>query len=471
MNGASARWSDPMTERDLKLIEDGSRSYTLTRLENWGGRLQDLINQYGPDPVERVAISTDPEPSERSGVHRLLDIVGVGELSQMNSISQDFVVRHGSAGNDYIIGLQDNEKIFGYGGNDWIEGRYGFDTIDGGDGNDILFGGFDKDLLYGGPGDDWLSGEDHDDLLDGGAGNDNIQGGRENDVLAGRSGNDTLLGDNGDDRLVGGDGHDLLWGLDQDDRLEGGIGNDTLIGGRGYDALVGGDGDDHYVFSKDDVIPGNGIVPIPIDGSVTSTSTPDGGRITEVSGGGIDTISADYSFALAGIAHVENLTLTGVNNINATGNYADNRLTGNDADNRLRGSLGYDTLDGRGGADTFVFGAVAESTSLGRDRTLNMNLNTEDRFDFTLVPTSIGTTVTTGALNVSSFDADLAVAVNAGLAVNGVILFDPSSGNMNLAGQVYLVLDANADGAYTAGADYVIQMHYHTGTLTLDDFI
>jgi hypothetical protein len=50
------------------------------------------------------------------------------------------------------------------------------------------------------------------------------------------------------------------------------------------------------------------------------------------------------------------------------------------------------------------------------------------------------------------------------------VLFDPSSGDLNLAGHVFLVVDANGDGSYTAGQDYVVQMVNTAGAFSLDDF-
>ncbi len=53
--------------------------------------------------------------------------------------------------------------------------------------------------------------------------------------------------------------------------------------------------------------------------------------------------------------HLVNVTLTGTNNANLTGNDYDNVLTGNDGDNILMGGAGNDTLEGGGGKDTAVF--------------------------------------------------------------------------------------------------------------------
>ena len=46
--------------------------------------------------------------------------------------------------------------------------------------------------LFGGGGNDTLNGDDGNDLLDGGRGDDNINGGDDNDTIIGNAGNDTI---------------------------------------------------------------------------------------------------------------------------------------------------------------------------------------------------------------------------------------------------------------------------------------
>ncbi|KQQ47922.1 hypothetical protein ASF58_00720 [Methylobacterium sp. Leaf125] len=126
----------------------------------------------------------------------------------------------------------------------------------------------------------------------------------------------------GDNHLFGGAGNDTL---------SGGAGNDTLDGGTGNDTLYGGTGDDTY------------IVDSPTE------------RVIELANEGTDTVLASVTFKLQ--ANLENLTLTGREAINGTGNFQSNILIGNSAANVLDGSGGKDVLIGGGGADTFVFRA------------------------------------------------------------------------------------------------------------------
>ena len=105
--------------------------------------------------------------------------------------------------------------------------------------------------------------------------------------------------------------------------------------GQGVDTLIGGNGDDVYIVD-------------------TTTDV-----ITEVTGGGNDTIQSYVSYSLdsAALAEVENLTLMGTDNINATGNAFKNRLIGNSGNNLITGGAAADTLSGGGGSDTLDGGA------------------------------------------------------------------------------------------------------------------
>ena len=96
-----------------------------------------------------------------------------------------------------------------------------------------------------------------------------------------------------------------------DNNLVGNSGNNTLDGETGQDSMSGGTGDDIYI----------------VDNS--------GDTITENSGEGTDLIQSSVSYIASD--NVENLTLTGSGNINATGNSLSNELTGNNGSNTLYG--------------------------------------------------------------------------------------------------------------------------------------
>ena len=109
--------------------------------------------------------------------------------------------------------------------------------------------------------------------------------------------------------------------------LTGNAAANVLDGGLGADTMAGGLGDDTYVVDN-----------------IKDT-------VNEAVNAGIDTVQSSLSWTLG--KNLENLTLTGVAAINATGNELANVLQGNAAANTLNGGAGNDTyLIGRGsGAD------------------------------------------------------------------------------------------------------------------------
>ncbi|QZP31465.1 putative Ig domain-containing protein [Pseudomonas sp. DR48] len=121
----------------------------------------------------------------------------------------------------------------------------------------------------------------------------------------------------------------MISGTDQADTLVGSSGNDTLDGDLGADSMTGGDGNDIYV----------------VDNAADSVVE------TNASPSQIDTVQASVSWTLG--ANLENLVLTGVSDINGTGNELRNFITGNAAANVLNGAAGADSMSGGDGNDTY----------------------------------------------------------------------------------------------------------------------
>lgn len=271
--------------------------------------------------------------------------------------------------------------------NSFIAGEDGDnDAITGGSGNDLIFGGGQGDDLVGGLGDDLLVGGAGDDDLDNrlNAALDDFEGAIGADTMVGGAGNDTYGVDDLLDVVVevagegtdtvetfladlsiaamtnvenlaflgadasqfvgtGNTGNNVITGGDLNDTLSGLAGNDTLNGGLGADTMIGGEGNDTYVV--DDV------------GDVVNEST---GLAADV-----DTVQSSVSFTLA--AGVENLTLTGADAINGTGNAGINTIIGNDAANQLFGGGNNDTLTGNDGNDLLDGGTGNDTISGGDD--------------------------------------------------------------------------------------------------------
>ncbi|RZT11247.1 Hemolysin-type calcium-binding repeat-containing protein [Duganella sp. CF402] len=310
-------------------------------------------------------------------------------------------------------GLADGESYWAARGADGTA-----QSLFGGDGNDTLNGGGGADTLNGGAGDDTYIVANGGIVITEapGAGTDTVKtslaaltlaanvengmalgagavaltGNALNNVLSGNSGNDTLDGAAGNDTLAGGVGDDsytvdavgdviienasagtdavkvmlaaagtytlsanienatvgnaiavnlagneqanLLTGNAAVNKLEGGAGNDTLDGGAGIDSLVGGSGDDTYV--------------VDVAGDV----------VTELDGGGKDTILTGLGTYTLTAANVEIVRYTGATTFNATGNAGDNQLEGGAGNDTLNGAAGNDTLMGGAGNDSLQGG-------------------------------------------------------------------------------------------------------------------
>ena len=251
---------------------------------------------------------------------------------------------NGTPENDVLLGTQFDDSIFGLVGNDTVVGEDGNDSLNGDNGNDYLLGEDGNDSLRGGANDDVIFGLDGNDTLDGGDGTD---------ILIGGSGNDTYIVDNLADSITeaANSGIDTVrssvsWtlgnylnnlsltgtnaingtGNDLNNKITGNAANNSLNGGDGTDTLIGGSGNDTYI----------------IDNLADS--------IIEAANSGIDTVRASVSWTLGN--YLNNLSLTGTNAINGTGNDLNNKITGNAANNSLNGGNGNDTLTGSGGNDT-----------------------------------------------------------------------------------------------------------------------
>lgn len=307
--------------------------------------------------------------------------------------------------------------LTGGNGQNTLDGGAGADTMTGGNNDDTYVldsagdtitpdaGGTDTLIVKLGSG-TYTLGADFENLTLFGIASANITGNDGGNILTGSSGNNTLDGGLGADSMIGGLGNDTYvvddagdsvtedtsggidtikssidfdLGADGDDvenltlaALAGNIdgtgnalanvitgneGNNTLDGGlgTGIDTLIGGAGNDTYLV---DLVKVSGVVKLMA-------------LITEVAGapGGIDTLvvrSDDLALTTAVngplSANLENLDIsqTGSNLLNLTGNASNNTLTGNDAGNTLNGLVGADNMYGGNGNDTYIFDSALD---------------------------------------------------------------------------------------------------------------
>ncbi len=111
--------------------------------------------------------------------------------------------------------------------------------------------------VTGSAGNDRMIGGDEDEIMAAGRGADIVRGRGGDDHIRGQAGDDRLVGGAGDDTLKGGGGVDRLIGNGGEDQLRGGGGADTLKGGRADDVLTGNGGADVFQFGArhgDDVV-------------------------------------------------------------------------------------------------------------------------------------------------------------------------------------------------------------------------
>lgn len=197
-------------------------------------------------------------------------------------------------------------------------------------------------------GDDTVLALGGDDLIEGSAGNDVLNGGGGFDTVdyTGSTGgvtvNLTTNTASGDwaqgDTLIS---IENIIGSQLDDFLTGSATLNILNGGLGADYMAGGaNNDTYYVESMGDVL-------------------------VEVAGQGTDTVISSIAWTLA--ANFENLTLTGVQAIDGTGNSVNNRIIGNDGNNTLGGGAGADNISGGAGNDHLLGGEGNDILDGGAD--------------------------------------------------------------------------------------------------------
>lgn len=152
---------------------------------------------------------------------------------------------YGLGGDDTISAGSGDDRLYGGSGNDLVYGGQGNDTVFGDDGNDTIWGGVSGSTIYGDAGDDFIDADAGDDTIYGGAGSDNIFGDEGNDTIFGGDGNDHLNDGEGDDSVTGGAGDDNFYASSGNDTLEGGDDADTfhfLVGNYADGAVVAIDG-------------------------------------------------------------------------------------------------------------------------------------------------------------------------------------------------------------------------------------
>lgn len=291
-------------------------------------------------------------------------------------------------------------------GDDLIEGGPGDDVLDGGGGDDTLIGGPGADTLNGGSGMDTasyagalsgvfanladaslnnndalgdtytsienLTGTDFADTLTGDGGANILDGGAGIDAMFGGAGDDTYLIDTIGDKAyeTPGQGADTVitsisyslvgqyienliligsanidaTGNSLNNTISGNDHNNRINGGAGVDIMHGGAGNDTYIVSQS------------------------GDKAFEQNGAGIDTVESSLRhYSLIG-QYIENLILTGSENISGNGNTLNNTIIGNAGDNSIDGRQGADILKGGAGNDFYYVDNIGDKVYEEKDQ-------------------------------------------------------------------------------------------------------
>jgi Ca2+-binding RTX toxin-like protein len=335
----------------------------------------------------------------------------------------------GYRGDDRLIGKNGDDSLYGYGGKDLLDGGGGRDRMEGGASDDTYVVDNKGDRLVE------FSGEGKDHVLSSisfslpsyfenltltsrdavsGVGNEH------SNLLRGSNGNNVLKGEGGNDRLFGEGGVDVL---------NGGTGADRMAGGGGGDTFVVDHRNDHVI--EDDVA-------------------------------GRDSVKSSVDFTLP--SYVEQLTLTGSQDIDCVGNALRNVLTGNSGANRLNGEggrdilyggvgsdrldggSGQDSLDGGKGADAFVFVRAAESRTGVGDIIVEFQTGID-------------------VADLSEMDANVVMPGDQAFTFISESDFSQVAGELRY---VAAVVSGDVDGDGTADFEIAVA---NGATMTLDDFV
>ena len=367
-----------------------------------------LINSSGDSITELTGEGTDT--ANASVTYTI-----ASEVENLTLTGVDVISGTGNGLANVLTGNSAGNVLTGLGGADTFNGGGGDDTFVGGLGDDTYFVDSVADVVteVTGEGIDTIFSTVTYQLLPG-----------SDDLTLTGAANINATGNGGANLITGNDGNNLL---------AGGGGTDTLVGGLGIDTLKGGTSDDTYqVVDTIDVI-------------------------TELANQGIDTVVSTVNYRIG--TNVENLTVTGTDNLTLTGNGYGNVLIGNDGVNLISGLGGADTMDGGLGNDTL-------NGSIGNDRfvfdTALGAANVDTIVSFSTIDTlelsaAIFTTLSEGVLDVDQF-----VTGAGALDANDHIIYNSTTGAVSY--------DADGIGG-SAAIQFATFTGGVTGTLSAADFM
>ncbi|HEX3674766.1 MAG TPA: calcium-binding protein [Rhizomicrobium sp.] len=285
---------------------------------------------------------------------------------------------------------------------------------------------------------------------------------------------DFLLGSQAGSTVTGGEGNDTFHGGGVGATLNGGGGNDNFIFGANFDGTdnIDGGAGTNVVHLMGDYSAGltfgatslENIEQLDVHRGDSYDLTLNAGNDT--AGNSLDvhgeTLSSSESLTFDGSAVAGNLTLHG-------GSGADT-LIGGSGHNQFIGGTGADTMTAGSSIDNFIYNAVSDSTNARYDTISGFDTH-QDHFVLPTEVTGIDSPVATGSLSTATFNGDLTRDIGSTeLGAHHVVEFTASSGS--LAGDTFLIIDANGVAGYQGGQDYVIQITnaVHIADLNMSDF-
>ncbi|ESQ74048.1 S-layer family protein [Asticcacaulis sp. AC402] len=376
---------------DVTDIDNSFAQLSITAISATGGTIVDNgndtytflsdANYHGAASITYTVFDGEASTQYTSNftVASVIDLVTSSTTTTLGATDEDLLLT--GTGNIDGTGNSLDNKLTGNSGDNKLDGATGQDTLYGMGGDDIYIidnsedvaseestpgiddGGFDtvrtsvsytlgnfiEAINLNGTGNISAFGNAGSNFLTGNAGNNLLDGGQGADIMAGGQGNDTFIVDTLGEFATetAGGGTDLveasvtftlgtevenltLTGTDNINGTGNSLAN-ILTGNSGINILAGGLGNDSYY--------------------VQNTSD----NVSEATNAGTDIVFATATYSLAG-RQVENLTLLGISNLNATGNSLGNILIGNVGNNILDGGAGHDRLDGGLGTDTNIGG-------------------------------------------------------------------------------------------------------------------
>ncbi len=395
-----------------------------------------------------LADKTQQLISASRGSDTIINIENIQATDKDDLIWGDSAANYAAGSVHTILGMNGNDSIVLRGGNNYIDGGSGTDTVSYYYQNGVTL------TLSNGSGTATIG-----TYLDTLVGIENIIGSNTaKDVITGDNNTNTLIGGAGDDTLDGSGGDDYLDGGSDNDLIYGGLGSDKIFGGNGNDNLYGGtssvaDSSSNTIYggSGQDTIHGD------LSGDILYGDSSAGTR----SGQG-DILS--YDLITTGV-HVNLTTMTAVG-WNATADLGTTDTIG--GFDYVRGSAQADMLVGTTGAE-WIWGGAGDDTIIGSGG--SDTLYGEDGND-TFVLSDVAQMQAAGLINGGSTSGETNAVTLSGHSGNETL----TAGNMSYIQQIQLASGSSSSATYTnnvagitlvgtSGDDYIIGGVGYTNTI------